>query len=328
VHRDTPLLALTRESLWRVEVTSWVDAIRERYSPPPSARVLLLLPCSARKPYSQSRSHRRFSDAMASVRNRWTVHEVILTSPLGAVPRELERTYPAAHYDIPVSGDWFPDEVERMRVLVEHIRGAGAYDVVISHMGEGLTFLEDDASVARTRRGGEGALDAEALGRLGDLVGEAASDADPVSARDRKREDAASLARFQFGPVAGDALLEGADIQGRPPAVRILSPKGHQRGMVVPARGRISLTIDGAVRISQLGGRRVWMDDFDLRGDLFAVGVANADPEIRPEEEVLVFRRDEPYAVGVARMSGEEMMAAGRGVAVSVRHRSKGGDQG
>src|SRR5439155_18618970 len=30
--------------------------IRERYRKPPSARVLLLLPCSARKPYSTSRS--------------------------------------------------------------------------------------------------------------------------------------------------------------------------------------------------------------------------------------------------------------------------------
>lgn len=328
VHRDRPMMALTREALWRVEVTSWVDAILERYSPPPSARVLVLLPCSARKPYGQSRTHRRFADAMASVRNRWTVHEVILTSPLGAVPRELERTYPAAHYDIPVSGDWFADEVDRMRLLVEGIRGAGAYDAVISHMGDGLPFLEDDRSVSRTRPGGEGALDAGALERLGELVGEAAAGAATVSARDRKREDVASLARFQFGASAGEALMDGADVQGRPPAVRIVSPDGQQRGMVVPARGRISLTLDGAVLISQLGGGRVWMDDFELRGDLFAVGVTSADPDIRPEEEVLVLRRDEPYAVGLARMSGEEMMAAGRGVAVSVRHRRRGGDQG
>jgi archaeosine synthase len=242
------------------------------------------------------------------------------------VPRELERMYPAAHYDIPVSGDWFPDEVERMRAMVDHIRRMGSYDAVISHMGDGLEFLRDDPSVTSTRREGEGALDGEALGRLSSAVSEAAWTDDRVEARVRKAEDVASIARVQFGREASERLMQGAKVEGRPPAYRIKDRGGGQRGMVVPARGRVSLTLAGARLLAKEAANRVWMDDFDLRGDLFAVGVVDTDPRIRPGEEVAVFRDEELTAVGVARMPSVEMRAASRGVAVAVRHKASGGD--
>ena len=329
VHRDRPLFALTRESMHRIEVTAWIDRILERYSPPPSTKVLLLLPCSARKPYSQSRTHRRIADTLSRVRNRWTVHEVILTSPLGAVPRELERTYPAAHYDIPVSGDWFPDEVERMRAMVEHIRSKGAYEWVVSRMGDGLGFLMEDDTVIRSRRPGEGGLDKKALDSLGKKVAEATAGVPHVKAADRKMEDVASLARFQFGPDLGDHLLDAATVEGRPPAYRIMSKLGGQRGMVVPGRGLISLTLRGASAIAEEVKNRVWMDDFELRGDLFAVGVTDADPGIRPGDEVVILKgANDLMAVGVARMPAVEMLASQRGVAVAVRHRASRGEEG
>src|SRR5438876_3173122 len=104
------MLAYAQASLTRPEILRFRRRIRERYAKPPSARVLLLLPCSARKPYSASRSHRRFRDAVWASANPSAVHEVIVTSPLGLIPRELERFYPARDYDIPVTGDWSRDE--------------------------------------------------------------------------------------------------------------------------------------------------------------------------------------------------------------------------
>jgi len=328
VHRDVPLMALSRESLERIEVTSWVETLIDRYVPPANARVLVLLPCSARKPYSNSRTHRRIAEALSIVPNRATVHEVILTSPLGAVPRELERTYPAAHYDIPVSGDWFPDEVERMRSLVEHIRTVGIYDAVISHMGPGLPFLDEDGSVSQSRTEGEGALDNGALRQLASLVSQAASDALRTSKWERQMEDLASLARFQFGREVSEALLEGGKVAGRPPGLKLKGPDGDQRAMVVPARGRLSLTLSGAELVASSGHHRVWMDDFELRGDLFAVGVVDADPDIRPGDEAVVVRGDVVAGVGVARMGAPEMLAAKRGTAVAMRHHRGGGGNG
>ncbi|MFQ6013705.1 MAG: DUF5591 domain-containing protein, partial [Thermoplasmata archaeon] len=55
-----PLKAYSSASLTRPEVRRFRHRLGERYRRPPSARTLLLLPCSARKPYSTSRSHRLF----------------------------------------------------------------------------------------------------------------------------------------------------------------------------------------------------------------------------------------------------------------------------
>lgn len=49
------------------------------------------------------------------MQNPEVVHEVIVTSPLGIVPMELEMIYPAAHYDISVTGEWSLDEREMVK---------------------------------------------------------------------------------------------------------------------------------------------------------------------------------------------------------------------
>ena len=74
---------------------------------------MVLLPCSATKPYRLSASHKRFSRSITSN----TIHEVIVTAPLGLVPRELEDIWPAANYDIPVTGDWDIDELKTIREM-------------------------------------------------------------------------------------------------------------------------------------------------------------------------------------------------------------------
>ena len=89
--RQNQLLADTSEALSRIEVVRFARRIQKRYTPP-DLEILVLFPCSARKPYSTSQSHQKFILALGKYRK--FVHEVILTSPLGIVPRELELTYP------------------------------------------------------------------------------------------------------------------------------------------------------------------------------------------------------------------------------------------
>ena len=129
------MLAYAQASLTRPEILRFRRRIRERYAKPPSARVLLLLPCSARKPYSASRSHRRFRDAIWASANPSAVHEVIVTSPLGLIPRELERFYPARAYDIPVTGDWSHDEAAIVAEDLQAYVAANRYDAVVAHLG-------------------------------------------------------------------------------------------------------------------------------------------------------------------------------------------------
>ena len=103
------------ESLRRPEMRRFRDRLVERYRPPSSKEVLLLVPCSRTKPYRLSRSHRRFAQAWEGLSRVERLHVVSVSSPIGLVPRELEDLYPARHYDIPVTGDWSETERDIVR---------------------------------------------------------------------------------------------------------------------------------------------------------------------------------------------------------------------
>ena len=134
--KGTAFHAGSKESLLRPEIVRWQNRLKERYRRPEGASVLLLIPCSAKKPYSHSQSHMRFRDAIFSSGKAPLVHEVIVTSPLGLVPRELELFYPAQDYDIPVTGHWDRDEQKLAQDMVSWLVGTQRYDLVISHLGD------------------------------------------------------------------------------------------------------------------------------------------------------------------------------------------------
>lgn len=134
--KGTPFHAGSKESLSRPDVVRWKKRLVERYMRPRRARALLLIPCSARKPYSLSQSHARFREALISSGRYDLVHEVIVTSPLGLVPRELELFYPAKDYDIPVTGHWDRDEKRMAEDMVSWLVQSQKYDLVISHLGD------------------------------------------------------------------------------------------------------------------------------------------------------------------------------------------------
>ncbi len=71
--------------------------VLEEYSPP-EGRLLLLIPCSYGKPYSQSYIHYMIQRTLVKTGYYDRVHQVILTNA-GVVPRELEEHYPYVAYD-------------------------------------------------------------------------------------------------------------------------------------------------------------------------------------------------------------------------------------
>ncbi|MHA2132102.1 MAG: DUF5591 domain-containing protein, partial [Promethearchaeota archaeon] len=84
----------------------------KKFEPEYWTTMVVLLPCSAKKPYSISKSHKLFLNVMRKFPEFPNFQEIILTSPLGAIPRQLENVYPVNSYDISVTGDW--DESELM----------------------------------------------------------------------------------------------------------------------------------------------------------------------------------------------------------------------
>lgn len=309
--RRSVMYANTAESLQRVEVTRFAERVLERYRAPESD-VLLLLPCSARKPYSASRSHRLFAMALGQARRR--LHELILTSPLALVPRELEEVYPASSYDVPVTGRWDLLERDWLTRCLEAYLERNRYGRIVAHIDGELRETVEEHGIDAVYTGG--GTDDVALARLSEAVAEAAVGARPLEGFLIQRFRA--LADYHFGRGAAAALLAGdLRVKGR----ELISADRKALASLTP-HGTIALSLEGARRLLPRGGYVVEIGDFVPRGDVLAPGVARADDQIRPGDEVIV-TGEKAFGVGRAKMSGWEMVRSTRGIAVELRHVEK-----
>jgi len=140
-----------------------------------------------------------------------------------------------------------------------------------------------------------------------------------------------SVADYQFGKMVGAKLFpENVEIvhSKRTGRIRHIYLDGKRLATLRPTDGLFSLSITGAKRIAQNAWSAkcfVTVKDNVSKfiaegGDVFAVHVIKADDEIRPKDEVIVVDESgKVLAVGRAALSGEEMRAFKKGVAVKVR---------
>lgn len=310
-HRHSTFYANTAESLQRVEVTRFAKRVQNRYRAPQSD-VLLLLPCSARKPYSTSRSHRLFAEAIGS--HRRYLHELILTSPLALVPRELEEVYPAASYDVPVTGHWDLEERAWLTNCLDAYLEKNKYSRIVAHLDGELEETVKEHGIDAVYTGG--GTRSEDLTRLAGAVREACCGA--VRLKDPRIQRYRAVTDYYFGEGAGDVLLEGkVVVRGR----EIQDEKKRPLAMITPS-GMIALSLEGARRLEPRESYIVTIGDFLPKGSLLAPGVVDADEQIRPGDQVII-RGEKTFGVGRAKMSGWEMVESTRGVAVELRHIEK-----
>jgi uncharacterized protein with predicted RNA binding PUA domain len=140
-----------------------------------------------------------------------------------------------------------------------------------------------------------------------------------------------AVADYQFGKGAGAELFpEGVKIvfSRRTRRIRYIFLDGKRLATMRPTDGMLSLSIRGARRIVEdVASARCFVrvqDDVSKfiakGGDVFAAHVVKADEEVRAKDEVVVLDGDDKVlAVGRAMLSGKEMKAFKRGVAVKVR---------
>ncbi|HVP96136.1 archaeosine synthase subunit alpha [Methanoregula sp.] len=301
VARSGVMRANSGESMQRVEVRRFAERLLSRYKPP-KATVAVLLPCSAKKPYSLSQSHRRFQMAIAG-----RAHELIVTSPLGLVPRELECVYPAMHYDVPVTGYWDAEECAYIADTLAKYLAKNKYDRVIAHLEGGALKVAEMAAEhcgitleysCRDHPAGE-----EALNRLSQAL---------ACERRVKDDRVHGMLSYQFGC---DIDTRGMLSRGHFPEI-FYSKNNQQFFSIDTGTGLLRPTFEGWGLVNQ--GYRVTISDFIPEGDVLVPGVVDADPAIREGDEVLVVG-SQAMATGKAAMTAAEMKGSRRGVAVRVR---------
>ena len=268
-------------------IVDWINRMATEYrAPAEQSEVLVLLPCSARKPYSMSQSHRRFRRVL---RHR-PIHEVMVTSPLGLVPRELEELWPAGHYDIPVTGDWDGEEIEMIQKLVKSFVQNNGYKQVINHSGISLDGDEIPAEIIDTRQG-EGAGSADALDRLKEASDAAAKQFHPEYRIGEKQHLLSKMRAISRWLHANDDWLAKAHVGGKPPRWKILQGK-EQLAMWHPNDGRFAFAKSTLPNLSECKtlGEVHLVDGPKLEGDIFSPMVDKVVGDLREGDEVLIFR--------------------------------------
>ncbi|WP_400257456.1 DUF5591 domain-containing protein [Methanomethylophilus alvi] len=316
----------TVQALRRPDIARYQKVLSERYVVPSHKKVLLLLPCSAKKPYHTSKTHKLFASAIHTASHDTLVHEVIVTSPLGIVPRELDAMYPANSYDIPVTGEWKCEEKATIRRMLKELLEKGHYEKVVCHLGEDAELVEGLCDgMVETVVGDP--VSPKSLENLDKALRDATKGMEPVDYLVDRREAIRSVLSFQFGKDVADAIMdENTYGIGKFPYWKVFreDPENRQKKtqlcMMSPERGMFSLTMDGAEIIAGMGRNIVEMQDFELKGSLFAIGVDKADHGLRIGDEAIVVCGGKVRGVGVAAMCGAEMEQMKRGIAVKMRH--------
>ena len=300
VDKSTILHCNSHTSLSNPVVSKWVDFMIDEYQPPKGLdNVLMLLPCSARKPYRMSKSHRKFLDAIGHS----AFHEVMVTSPLGLVPRDLEETWPASHYDIPVTGEWSLDEIERTSHMLKSLLERNNYHTVINHSS--MSFDLPGINYFETRVG-KSATSREALENLRTTVAEVSKQ---HVTRNRKHhkillDNFASIARYK---MENDLWLENVSIRGKPPFWRIeLEGKqialwsNDRRGFSLAKSSIPLISANSSLRQIHLNSQVSW------KGDIFSNILESYDAGINSGDDLLVLQNGQPVGLARAVASGWE----------------------
>jgi len=316
VARNNELAAATSDTIRRPEIQRFAQRVSERYVNR-FRNPLVLVPCSARKPYSESQSHGQFHDAI-----QFRAHLASMTSPIGVVPQELELTYPAQHYDTVVTGRWSEDEKQFVAEVLRRYLERNEYPRVIAHVPEDgyreiCERVEEQVDVPFEYTVEDHPTTTESIGNLmSTLDGEL-----KYTKRERQHNTVRAIADYMLGDGAGDDLFDELNTRSRYPKLQVRDDDEELLATMVPTYGALAFTLAGARRWadSDAPTKTVEIDSFVPQGSVLAPGVVDADDDIRVGDEVVV-EGPRAFAVGRAEMHGAEMRSSTRGIAVDVRH--------
>ncbi|MHA1560675.1 MAG: DUF5591 domain-containing protein [Promethearchaeota archaeon] len=330
-----PVMCVGSESYNRPEIINFINRVKDELTPAKKYKMVVILPCSAKKPYSQSRSHQKFIKTIRKAAGKLydEIHQVIITSPTGIIPRELEKVFPAAHYDIPVTGEWDAYEIRSTAECLAHwLKKYETEDysslIIIAHLTGGYRkaceiaelFLSREKdfenifnfiySITQNDDFGTGSF--EGLNNLSSEITENLS----KIAQDKKLPDKSNDYKkitkdeiiikatmdYQFGKGAGDMIIQNGAIiiKGkRPQYNEIYTYDGAGKllvGRLYANTGLIKLAPRGAELLVPFGKHQIKINEEDLRGTtVFRPILDVIDPLTHPGDEMIVVNKNGKY---------------------------------
>ncbi|WP_456416034.1 DUF5591 domain-containing protein [Methanocaldococcus sp.] len=301
------------------EVQKYLDRL-DRYEP--YSNIVVLLPCSSKKPYSISQSHQKFINAIKSA--KVVVEEVILTSPYGLVPRPLEGV---VNYDIPVTGNWSFEEIELinkcLKNFLKKVKNKFKDFIVIAHLPKNYLEILDLDNIIVTSK--DNPTSKESLENLTNTLKEYKylTENLKINKKGQKIHNIQQLAKFQFGI---NFIPNEIFINHRKQIFineNMNNDKNIQIASINPKNGLFVLTLKGGELLWNVGRRNITYVEVNYnikKGSLFPPGFVDCNENISYNDEVVLIKDEEFLGVGRSLMSGFEMKKARHGALVNIRN--------
>lgn len=119
-----PLSAAPERTISLEYTSDSFNIVLNGYRPPKEKRILLIIPCSGGKPYSESRSHKLVTERLVQALGNKSllIHKVTLSGLYGPVPEEYERESAVLNYDFrldPANESQIEIVASRLRTYLE-----------------------------------------------------------------------------------------------------------------------------------------------------------------------------------------------------------------
>lgn len=325
---ETPLLSTSTLvkcigpiSYHRPDFKEFRDRVVKNFIPEPWTKLIIILPCSAKKPYSESKSHKKFYKVIRKFPEFPDFQEFILTSPLGAIPRQLENIYPVNSYDIPVTGDWDQEEIyisaEMLTSLLNkynnaipiicHLKEGGYSSIieeVINKVDQKFYFTESDDNL--TSKNALKSLEEKIETLKNSKIGVLNPSTLQTLITNSWIRKFIKIADYQYGAGSGMKLFaNGAKMRRNrtKTKIEIIDQKSNESiGNFDLNKGQIELTIAGAERLFpyKSDGNYLVFDGEKVKGsNLFRPGVIEFSPNILPQSNIAILDKNKQKIIAV-----------------------------
>ncbi|MFX0187296.1 MAG: DUF5591 domain-containing protein [Candidatus Hodarchaeota archaeon] len=308
-------------SYYRPDFQIFRDRTIKSFIPEPSTTLIIILPCSSKKPYSESKSHQQFYKVIRKFPDFPNFQEIILTSPLGAIPRQLENIYPVNSYDISVTGDWDNEEVIiAADMLVKILEKYDSIIPIICHLEGGYLEIAKTAQKKLHRNFyfseiHDRITSVDSLNSLENLIRNYKDKFSPKNKNQNRTYLSKTWTRkfvkildYQFGVGSGMKILSNGLFTRRNKynnMTNLIDSKTDVLlGVFKRTLGQIFLTIEGAKRLAPFSYSNVivFNENKIIGNTLFRPGVIEYSNDLLPSNFTIILDNKKKNIIGLGQL--------------------------
>lgn len=308
----------------RPDFREFRNRVVDNFAPEKFTKLIVLFTCSAKKPYSNSKSHQKLLKVLRDTAksNFPFIQELILTSPLGVIPRQLENIYPANSYDISVTGVWSEEEIKITSEMLIALLSKYPKNVpIIAHLEENYKIIVEraakklDLSIIYTNTT-MGVTKESSLKSLEILVQqyseklaskEPTKDTSLLTSTDTRK--IAAVIDYFFGEKISEEIIKSNLKIRKDNKLNLLTIYDKNSGELIGkfslTSGELKLTIIAVERVQQLENlhNTITFDGDQLKGStLFRPGIKDYGDSLQPSDIVIFIDGSKRKIIGMGTM--------------------------